>query len=293
MKTNIYELVKAVNITGRAKEKITAGKGVYFSQTYDRIINTFEMNDNDINNALTLFKQAIKDGKITGSNLDQTCYISSSSIIGLYLPNSNDIEIFKSRKDYTFTAIALANEDEYMHTAKLGVIFTINDECENKNIKSEYYFTSFEELLTDNTERDIAQNKLSFLKQYEYDLSKLEKFERLYTKDGSDFKILGKNFNVNVCKATYGTAYIVNCVSVYLEQDEQATPENIEKAVNKRIASLKKTIDVYNTTLCNLHDIMNKTRKQVAKINEFIASFNLDVQYDVKTYIERNIKTNR
>ena len=151
------------------------------------------MTENDIRKALQLLKQCITEKKVGYTHADpiqQNCYISSSSIEGLYFPNTEFVE---SSKILRFVCVA-------KYKSELGIVYDYTEEFLEHRKKhpnalyEDYDFYSFNDILYTYEERKIVDKLNIEINAYNKDLQVINAIEYQTRKDGKPFENLKQNF---------------------------------------------------------------------------------------------------
>lgn len=263
----------------------------------NEIILQEHMNEEEKNQALTLFKQLLtekpeilKDTRNTpAQTIEQACFISggfknnAGEFDGLFFPNSE----FKGLK---IICLAFQNNKPCM---------VCHHEIKLQNINKSWESTEkLESLIFEREELDAINDFKNTINYYNDKIHTLERFKRTRTKSGDNFKILFKNFengqfmSLQNClgarefKSCLNINYRGLNISIYLKNTtNQITPDEIETAIKNEI-NLNKII---------IEDIQNKIKMLHAETLKAVKIFNnvFDKSKNFKTGILRKIFENR
>ena len=261
------------------------------------IILQQHMNGEEKEEALKLFKQLLtekpeilKDTRYKpAETIEQSCFISggfkneAGEFDAVFFPNSE----FEGKK---IVCLAFQNRKPCMvvhHEIKLEKV--------NKTWES---VEKLETLIYENEEIDEINNLKNAINYNNMNISTLEKFKRIRTKSGGNFKKLLKNFenghfmSLKTClyssefKSSLNINYRGFNIAIYIKNDiEQITPEEIEAAIKKKIKINQQIIK----------DNLNKIEIIHAETLEAIKIYNnvYDQSKKFKTRILRKILENR
>lgn len=263
----------------------------------NEIILQKHMNAEEKTHALKLFKQLltekpeiIKDTRNTpAQTIEQACFISGGFKNGngefdaVFFPNSE----FDGEK---FVCLAFQNGKPCMvchHEIKLHA-------CEKKWYDAE----KLDNLIFENEELDEINNLKQSINYYNENILLLERFKRIRTKSGKNFKKLFKNFEnghfMNLQNCLYSREF-KSCLNInysglniifYLKNDiNNVTPDELENEI-------KHEIELYKG---RAEDAQNKIEMLHAETLEAVKIFNsvFDKSKNFKTNILRKIIENR
>lgn len=250
-----------------------------------------EMTDAEQSLALRKLAQAIKEKPstfaITHSDpIKENCYTSSSSLAGIYFPNS--VVRIAGWESYDVVALCESEDDQ------ICLVLTLNPKGAERAKKfpslcqSDYVAVNIDCLIYDREEMEIREKISSYLLENQNKLHALKTLKRATKKDGKPFANIAQNYpdSLTLVRGWTGTVdklHIAgqgvkgNFVSfdIWLFSDdrtENPTFEIVENTIKCEIARLEKDIVSYKKQLGALHKAYVKCRSAIAKANEILQS---------------------
>lgn len=274
--------------------------------TMKQTIKTVEMTDKEITEALSLFEQAIRERPECfniefNDPITQNAYTSSSSIIGVYFPNSK-ITVLKTADGddysaYEVTALSKGEDGEYW------LMLDRNDELINSMIRkhltkerlNEIYpeeaAVKLDSIIVGYEERQIRRDLKQALENQKKELAAVENISYATKKDGNPFKTLNSNFrSVTKVQLDHNWAGNVSTVILYAappncnyltsksylclpaemrdKKDDFFTIAVIKELIEKHKADLRKSVAEYQAQLDSLHSVFAKTMRITDKYRD-------------------------
>lgn len=277
-------------------------------------IKTKLLNDQDINELLKEFKQALNERKdyftfnhrYSSHGLDieeQAVYTSSSDFNGIYYPNN---EIIINNKNYDFICLAINEE-----TNEKGFIYNFTFIKKDGSTYEEFYFQPFKTLIYDQNELIIMEDLNKTIKQYEKEIKTLESIKRVYKKDGGDFANLSKNYNVENGSIQILTSYKewykpesrynaeinlyksfgycnYSSFTLNISKDSEININDIEQSLIHNLELKKQYLIEYKEKLNSLHRVFKEVKRLSKQIKKVVDESNL--YYAFYNYFDKLIK---
>lgn len=244
-------------------------------------LNTKEMTQNEIKEALANFKKCLKMGLFTYEHADplkEYCFISSSDIMGLYFPNSEiktQAKMGFSPCWYDFIALAKVGD-------ALGFVVSFNEENAPDAIKrfevNEDIFVSFNEVLFSPEERRTIEEIEARINDLKSDLKVINNIKYITKKDGKPFKDIFKNIDPQP-EANKRITYWADSWGYYrISLSEEMTSKNGVKYNNYY------RLDVYNPE--SLEDLQNTLSRFKEQKEQHIKEYQNDIK-NIKKIFEK------
>lgn len=246
-----------------------------------------DMNDKQIENAISLFKQTLRDRHklftYSGLPLEESCcYTSSSYIKGVYFPNS--VVSFLPYKDREARCISMSKDGEYCLVLALKENLDPYNESQLARIKQvckPYRYIPLRKILYSYEEERIREEFQRYASDCERDLEAWKHLKRVYKKDGTPFARLDANFGESKISITsYSSCYSLNSIEVRIKDGgryygsyslhpspeelrtlNSATPDDIERWAKKEAERTSENLTQAKKNLKNLHKAMLKVEE--------------------------------